>query len=65
MTLLTGEIVEIYLDTWATMAKVRVGRAYTHAVLQFLPEAKVGDRVLVEGGVALAVVDQESDEEPG
>jgi hydrogenase maturation factor len=52
----TGEIVDIYLDTWTKMAKVRVNGAFIRVPLLLLPDAKVGDRVLVEGGVAIAVV---------
>lgn len=63
MSPLTGEIVEIYADTWALMAKVRVGGAYIHVPLQFLPNAKVGDRILIEGGVAIAIVQDEPKKE--
>lgn len=45
------------------MAKVRIGGAYMHVPLQFLPEAKVGDRILIEGGVAIAVLENESKKE--
>lgn len=56
MNLVTGEIVEVYLDTWTKMAKVRVNGAFIRVPLLLLPDAKVGDHVLVEGGVAIAVV---------
>jgi hydrogenase maturation factor len=59
MNLVTGEIVDIYLDTWTKMAKVRVNGAFIRVPLLLLPDAKVGDRVLVEGGVAIAVVKAE------
>lgn len=59
MNLVTGEIVDIYLDTWTKMAKVRVNGAFIRVPLLLLPEARVGDHVLVEGGVAIAVVKTE------
>jgi len=63
MSPLTGEIVEIYADTWTLMAKVRVGGAFMHVPLHFLPNAKAGDRVLIEGGVAIAIVEDKSKKE--
>jgi len=59
MNLVTGEIVDIYLDTWTKMAKVRVNGAFIRVPLLLLPEARVGDHVLIEGGVAVAVVKTE------
>ncbi len=63
MSPLTGEIIEIYVDTWTKMAKVRVGGDYMHVPLQFLPNAKVGDRILIEGGVAIAILENEAKKE--
>jgi hydrogenase maturation factor len=62
MSPLTGEIVEIYSDTWTTMAKVRVDGAFMRVPLQFLSDAKVGDRIMVEGGVAIAIVHESKKE---
>jgi hydrogenase maturation factor len=56
---MTGEIIDIYLDTWTKMAKVRVNGAFIRVPLLLLPDAQVGDHVLVEGGVAIAVVKAE------
>jgi hydrogenase maturation factor len=63
MSPLTGEIVEIYADTWTLMAKVRVGGAFMHVPLQFLPNAKVGNRIMIEGGVAIAIVEDKPKKE--
>jgi hydrogenase maturation factor len=63
MGLLTGVIVEIYQDTWAVMAKVRVGGAFIHVPVNLVPEAKIGDRVLLEGGVAVALIKEEGKKE--
>lgn len=59
MNLVTGEIVEIYLDTWTKMAKVRVNGVFIRVPLLLLPDAQVGDRVLIESGVAIAKVGAE------
>jgi hydrogenase maturation factor len=59
MTLVTGEIVAIDPDTWTDMAKVRVDGVFIRVPLLLLPDARVGDRVLVESGVAIAVVKTE------
>ena len=63
MSPLTGEIVEIYADTWTLMAKVRVAGSFMHVPLQFLPDAKVGDRIMIEGGVAIAIVEDKPKKE--
>ena len=56
MNLVTGEIVEIYREESMAMGKLRVGGALVRALLEFVPEARVGDRVVVESGVAIARV---------
>jgi hydrogenase maturation factor len=57
MNLVSGEIVEIYTEDRMTMAKVKVGRAFTRVSLIFLSEAAVGDSVLIESGVAISKVE--------
>ena len=64
MRLVTGEIVEIRVDGWTSLAKARVGGACTRVPLYFVPEARVGDHILIESGVAIAIVGNESQEEP-
>ncbi|MBI3994857.1 MAG: HypC/HybG/HupF family hydrogenase formation chaperone [Nitrospirae bacterium] len=59
MNPVTGEIVELYPDGWTNMAKVRVNGVFIRVPMLLLPEAQVGDHVLVEGGVAVAVVKAE------
>lgn len=55
MTLLIGEVIDVYPGEWTKMARVRIGGAITETSLGFLPEAEIGDTVLMEGGVAIAV----------
>ena len=46
-----------------TRATVQVSGAQLHAQLELVPEAKVGDYVLVHAGFALQVMDAEQAEE--
>jgi len=46
---------EILSDCPGRTAKVRVRGALIRVPLMLLPEAKVGDRVLVERGIAIGV----------
>ncbi|HSG05483.1 MAG TPA: hypothetical protein VLB09_03690 [Nitrospiria bacterium] len=55
MTMMVGEIVEIYTGVWTKMARVRVAGAYTRTALAFVPDAEIGDTVLMEGRVAISV----------
>ena len=65
MTLITGEITEIFIADFATQAKVKVGGAFMRSPLYLLPDAKVGDEVLIDGGVIISkiVVDRQPDGE--
>jgi hydrogenase maturation factor len=56
MNLVEGQIDEIYSGSDTTMAKVRIGGAYLRVPLTFLVDAKVGDTILIESGVAIAKV---------
>ncbi len=57
MNLITGKIVEIYLEGGITKAKVSVGGAYVRMPLMLLMDARVGDEVLIEAGVAISKVE--------
>jgi hydrogenase maturation factor len=59
VNLVTGEIVEIAHDGPMRIAKVRVRGVFIRVPLMLLPEAKTGDRILVERGVPIAVVGTE------
>jgi len=62
MRLVTGEIVEIHPDAQKPMARVRVAGAFVRVSIMFLPEAKVGDCILIDSGVAIAKVEPQSEE---
>ena len=54
MGVLSGEIVEIYLEEGKTVGVVRVGRATTRVAMMLLMDAKVGDSVMIDSGIALS-----------
>ncbi len=55
----TGQIVEIYEADGMRMGKLRVGGALTRVALALLPEARVGDTVLVHAGVAVSKIESD------
>ncbi|MGA7162129.1 MAG: HypC/HybG/HupF family hydrogenase formation chaperone [Bacteroidota bacterium] len=59
MGVLTGKIVEIYLEDGRTMGRIRVGAATTNVGLMLLMEAKVHDRVIFDSGIALSKIKEE------
>lgn len=56
MTLVTGKIVEVDEDGGYRMGKVSVDGAVIRVPLMLVPDARLGDVVLMEGGVAVGVV---------
>jgi len=63
MNVLTGRIAEIFIEGGITKAKVSVGGALFKVAMMLLMEAKVGDKVMVESGVAISKVDSPEEEE--
>jgi hydrogenase maturation factor len=63
MRLITGEIVEIYPDGQKLMARVSVAGAFMRVPVVLLSDVKVGDRVLIESGVAIAKVNSQTEED--
>jgi len=61
---LTGEIVEIYLENGSTTAKVRVDGSYITVPLLLLMNARVGDHLRIDAGIALSLVSYHRVEEP-
>jgi len=59
MNVLTGKIVEIYLEDGRTMGKVRIGEAMTNVALMLLMNAKVHDSVVINSGIALSKISEE------
>jgi len=54
-----GKVLETHLDHEMRMAKVEFGGIIKRICLEYVPEAKIGDYVLVHVGFALAIVDEE------
>jgi hydrogenase maturation factor len=58
--ILTGTIVSIHGVGEHRAAKVNLNGAMISVPLSFLSEAVVGDQLLIEGGVAIAIIAQQS-----
>jgi hydrogenase expression/formation protein HypC len=57
MHFVTGELVEIFHENALRMGRVRVGGALDTVALELVPDARVGDLVLLHAGVALSRVE--------
>jgi hydrogenase expression/formation protein HypC len=57
-----GKVIEVYEDHGLRMARVDFGGTVRRACLEQLPEAGLGDYVLVHVGLALSRVDPEEAE---
>ncbi|MCX7834100.1 MAG: HypC/HybG/HupF family hydrogenase formation chaperone [Ignavibacteria bacterium] len=58
-----GKIVSIEDNSNPKMAKVSFGGAIKNICIDWVPEAKVGDYVLVHVGFALSIIDEKEAEE--
>jgi hydrogenase maturation factor len=63
LNLVTGEVMSIKTEEGIRVARIRVAKAYFKVPLTLVPEASVGDVVLVESGVAIARVNCNQSEE--
>ena len=54
----SGEIAEIYLDEGTTMANVVVKGVLVRVPLTLVMNARVGDSVLIESGVAIGTIER-------
>ncbi len=55
-----AKIVEIYDEGGLKMAKVDFGGVYRETCLAYVPEAEVGDYVMVHVGFAINVIDEQA-----
>ena len=60
MNLISGRIEEIYVREGVTMGKISVRGAFMKVPLIFLTEAKIGDTIVIESGVAISRTVEES-----
>ena len=58
-----GRVVEVFVDRGRRMARAEFGGTVRKVCLEHLPEAGVGDYVLVHVGFALSLVDPEEAKE--
>jgi hydrogenase expression/formation protein HypC len=58
-----GKIIEIYLSPPLKMGKVDFGGVFREVCLESVPEAKIGDYVIVHAGFALNTLNQEEAQE--
>jgi len=58
-----GKVVAIEGDSELRMARVDFGGVMREACLAYVPEAKIGDYVLVHVGFAIATVDEQAAQE--
>ena len=54
-----GKILETHLEHEMRMAKAQFGGIIKRICLEYVPEAQIGDFVLVHVGFALSVIDEE------
>jgi hydrogenase maturation factor len=59
LNLVSGQIEEIYVHEGMTMGKVNVRGAFLRVPLTFLMDAKIGDTIVIESGVAISKTDRE------
>lgn len=58
-----GKIIELYESSNMLMGRIDFGGIYRDACLAYVPEAKIGDYVLIHVGFALNLLSQEEAEE--
>jgi len=54
-----GKILELFQEEGVHMARVEFGGVVRNACMEYLPEAAVGDYVIVHVGFAISKVDEE------
>ncbi len=64
MNPMKGEITEIYIKEGSTMGKVLIDGSYFHVPLLLLLNAKVGDQVLIDAGIAVSKVSDKHSPKP-
>jgi len=58
-----GRVGQIHSDDELRMARIDFGGVSREACLAYVPEAKVGDYVLVHVGFAISVIDEQAAQE--
>jgi hydrogenase maturation factor len=55
---LSGKIVEIYVSEGSTKGKILVDGSYLHVPLFLIMNARVGDHVLIDAGIAIRKIEK-------
>lgn len=55
---MSGKIVEIYVSEGSTKGKVLVDGSHIHVPLFLIMNARVGDHVLIESGIAIRKIEK-------
>ncbi len=55
-----GKVIEVHDDRGTPMATVDFGGAHTSVCLVYVPEAQLGEYVIVHAGFAITVLDEAS-----
>lgn len=63
MSTTCGELMDIFIEEGTTVGKVFASGTILHIPLFLLTEARIGDKVLIESGVAISRVRQQSFQE--
>jgi hydrogenase maturation factor len=59
-----GEIVEIFIKDGSTLARVRVDGSYLEVPLLLLMNARVGDQLIIDAGIAISKIERKSKVRP-
>ena len=54
MNAVTGKIVDIYVKEGSTTARVQVDDSFTEVPLLLLMNARIGDQILIDAGIAIS-----------
>jgi len=54
-----GKVIETYSNSGMRMARVQFGGVVREACLEYVPETKVGEYVLVHVGFAISTIDEQ------
>jgi hydrogenase maturation factor len=63
VNLFSGKIVQISNEGDTRIAKVKIGGAFARVPLSLIADGKVGDTILIESGVAIAIISEQRTKE--
>ena len=63
MSTTSGELVEIFIEEGTTVGRVLASGTLLRVPLFLLTEARIGDRVLIDSGIAVSKIHQQTMQE--